>query len=404
MMKDIDLLESATQLLDGYQMGMPFFLSSPHQTILAEGAFTTVPSRRGPDALTNLPQRIAKLLDSLKSSKHCAPVVVGAVPFDYTMPAHLVVPTKARWAGPLSFPSSLQETRRLVNACEIRDVPEPKEYMHSVEQGLARLRTGELQKIVLSRSLHLTSSEEIDIRQLLHNLARRNSHGYTFAVDLPTRGQKAGYSVSGWRTLVGASPELLVSKSGIQVISNPLAGSRPRSEDPVVDQQRADELLASAKDQHEHAVVVEAVTAALRPYCRKLEVAAEPSLVQTESMWHLSTRIVGEISDPSISSLELALALHPTPAVCGSPTDQARAAIREIELFERGFYTGMVGWVDDRGDGEWVIAIRCAEAEERSLQLFAGAGIVIGSRPEEELAETSAKFRTMLRAMGLDQS
>ncbi|MBN2911028.1 isochorismate synthase DhbC [Polycladomyces sp. WAk] len=404
MMKhDAVLEESAAQLLDDYRAGSPFFLSSPHRTILAEGAFATVPSQGGPDELTTLPRRVAALLAHVKPSKYCDPVVVGAVPFDHTTPAQLVVPTRIRWAGPLQFHSDVQATPPLVTACEIREVPEPEEYIRGVEQGLARLQAGEFDKVVLSRSLHLTSPEAIDIRQLLRNLARHNADGYTFAVDLPQFGSSVASPVSGRRTLIGASPELLVSRAGLQVTANPLAGSRPRSEDPAEDQRRAAELLASAKDRHEHAVVVEAVAAALRPYCRELEVPAEPSLVHTATMWHLSTKIVGELSDSATSALELAAALHPTPAVCGTPTRLARTAIREIEPFDRGFFTGMIGWVDASGDGEWVVAIRCAEADEHSLRLFAGAGIVVGSKPEEELAETSAKFRTMLRAMGLDR-
>ena len=120
-------------------------------------------------------------------------------------------------------------------------------------------------------------------------------------------------------------------------------------------------------------------------------------------MWHLSTEIRGELIDPSISSLALAVALHPTPSVCGSPTALAREAIQEIEPFDRGFYTGLVGWCDASGDGEWIVTIRCAVAENQSLNLYAGAGVVAESSAEAELQETSAKFRTMLHAMGLNQ-
>lgn len=161
-------------------------------------------------------------------------------------------------------------------------------------------------------------------------------------------------------------------------------------------------MLSSAKDLHEHAVVADAVAAALRPFCRTLDVPEKPSLIKTETMWHLSSVIKGELSDPSVTALELAAALHPTPAVCGTPTDLAREAILSIEPFDRDFFTGMVGWCDDAGDGEWIVTIRCAEAEERSLRLYAGAGVVAGSKPEDELQETSAKFRTMLRAMGVN--
>ncbi|WP_131769163.1 isochorismate synthase, partial [Candidatus Protofrankia californiensis] len=204
------------------------------------------------------------------------------------------------------------------------------------------------------------------------------------------------------RTLLGASPEMLVSRSGRLVVTNPLAGSAARSPDPAEDHRRAQNLLTSAKDVREHAVVVNAVVSTLRPYCLDLDVPARPSLIRTATMWHLSTRISGWLADPQVSSLTLATALHPTPAVCGWPAAAARRAIAEIEPFDRGHYTGLVGWCDASGDGEWAVAIRCAEADENSLTLFAGAGIVPGSQPSDELAETSAKFRTLLTAMGVD--
>ncbi len=143
------------------------------------------------------------------------------------------------------------------------------------------------------------------------------------------------------------------------------------------------------------------VKEALAPFCETIEVPESPSLVKTEAMWHLSTEIRGTLKQLETSSLELAIALHPTPAVCGYPTALAREAIYEIEPFERGLFTGMVGWCDENGDGEWIVTIRCAEVKERSIRLFAGAGVVAGSKAEEELNETSAKFRTMLQAMGI---
>jgi isochorismate synthase len=119
-------------------------------------------------------------------------------------------------------------------------------------------------------------------------------------------------------------------------------------------------------------------------------------------MWHLGTTITGELADPDVSVLRLAAALHPTPAVCGTPTAVARDLVGELEPFDRGYYAGAVGWVDTSGDGEWAVAIRCAEVAARSLRLYAGGGILPASDPEAELAETSAKFQTLLRAMGLD--
>ncbi len=176
------------------------------------------------------------------------------------------------------------------------------------------------------------------------------------------------------------------------------------SADPVEDLRRAEELLHSEKDLAEHAFVADAVRAALAPYCAELIVPERPTLLRTAAMWHLSSTVTGILREPSTTALELALALHPTPAVCGTPTDRARAAIGELEPFDRGLYTGVVGWGDATGDGEWVVTLRCAEADGDRLRLFAGAGVVAASDPELELAETSAKFRTFLHVLGLEDA
>ncbi len=142
---------------------------------------------------------------------------------------------------------------------------------------------------------------------------------------------------------------------------------------------------------------------ALRPYCRTLSAPTRPRLVSTPTMWHLGTTITGELADPDVTALHLAAALHPTPAICGTPTDSARRLVTELERFDRGYYAGAVGWTNADGDGEWAVSIRCAEVAEHSLRLYAGGGIVPESDPEAELEETSAKFATLLRAMGLPQ-
>ncbi|HEY2491354.1 MAG TPA: isochorismate synthase DhbC [Paenibacillus sp.] len=404
---DVIPVPIATQLLDNYQPGSSFFLSSPQRTLLAQGTFSEMPTYEGTEELSSLPKRVTAFLNHVKQSQHNISVVVGAVPFDHTKPAHLTVPTTIQWGDGLHFESTNQKEQSLTSKYEICAIPEPAEYVRGVEQGLNHLESSDLCKVVLSRTLQLTSSTKIDTHQLLYNLARNNTRGYTFAVDLPIQEAEEwplGVTPpsSRRRTLIGASPELLVSRSGLQVLANPLAGSTARSEDPAEDQQRAAALLASDKDLYEHALVVDAVAAALRPYCNTLDVPSKPSLVQTATMWHLSTEISGELADHSTSALTLAVALHPTPAVCGSPTEMAREVIREIEPFDRGFYAGMVGWCDSNGDGEWVVTIRCAEVDDHSLRLFAGAGVVLGSSPEGELSETTAKFRTMLIGMGLN--
>lgn len=379
---------TAADLLAGYRPGSPFFLASPRGTLLADGVYFGVPRSARADSLRDLPDRVAAVLDLAGAAGHDTPLVVGAVPFDATAQARLCVPDRVWRAGPL--PASVPPPPPAdTGEPTVVEVPPAHVYADSVRRAVARLRDTELEKIVLARSLHLTVRRPFDPGTLLRRLAARDPDGYTYAVDLG-----AG------RTVIGASPELLVSRRGGVVIANPLAGSVPRAADPAEDRRRAASLLASAKDRREHTVVVEAVAGSLRPLCATLDVPTQPSLVGTASMWHLSTVVTGTVADRSLSALALACALHPTPAVCGTPPVAARAAIAEYEAFDRGFYTGMVGWGDAAGDGEWVVTIRCAVAEGRTLRLYAGAGVVAESDPAAELAETSAKFRTLLDGLG----
>ncbi len=380
---------AATSLLDAYEPGRARFFASPTRTLLAHGTRAEVPHGDAP-----LHRRVAETLESRLRAGDAAPIVVGAVPFDHTAPAALAVPEAVRWAPPLAEDPlvGLPAPAPAAADWDVRPVPEPHVYGDAVAEAVRRMRRGDFSKVVLARTLELRSSREPDLPALLQRLARRDPAGYTFAVP----------SGPG-RTLLGASPELLVSRRGGRIVANPLAGSVPRSADLAEDVRRAAALLESAKDLHEHAVVVDAVREALAPHCRTLDVPARPTLVRTATMWHLSTTVVGEPADPAVSALELACALHPTPAVCGTPTAVARDVIAELEPFDRGAYTGMVGWGDASGDGEWVVTIRCAEAEGRTLRLFAGAGVVEQSSPEAETAETGAKFQTFLQAVGVDQ-
>jgi isochorismate synthase len=180
-----------------------------------------------------------------------------------------------------------------------------------------------------------------------------------------------------------------------------MAGSVPRHPDPAQDAQRAAGLLRSAKDRDEHAVVADAVGAALAPLCSVLDVPAGPELYRTATMWHLASRVRGRLIDPSLGSLSLVAALHPTPAVCGTPAEAARQEIARLEALPRGFYSGAVGWQDASGDGEWAVTIRCGEVQGDTVRMWAGAGVVAASDPEAELAETTAKCATMLDALGL---
>lgn len=365
-------------LIEDYRPGR-FLLAGPRRALLADGASAVI-AEPDPDELAT---RVTKhLVDS------AAPLAVGALPFDPAVAPHLVIPTSVRHAGPARPAGAPPRTPR---SAKVVPIPDPAEYEAAVAAAVDILRgDSDLRKVVLARTLGLTFGTPVDIGALLPGLAAANPLGYTYAVDLPHGA-----------TLVGASPELLLARTGTSVVSNPLAGSLPRDPSPRVDRANAEALLASVKDQDEHRLVVEAVVEVLRPFCRRLRVPPGPSLVGTPTMWHLSTRVTGELTDPEVSSLRLAAALHPTPAVCGTPARAARSVIGELEPFDRGFYSGVVGWCDASGDGEWVVAIRCAEVEGERMRLFAGAGIMPASTPSAELAETSAKFRTLLGAFGL---
>ncbi|MFI1382817.1 isochorismate synthase [Embleya sp. NPDC020886] len=379
---------AATALLDAYRPGDARFLATPTRTLLTHGVQAEVGHDERP-----LAARVAETLAAASPVGGRAPIVLGAVPFDQGERAALAVPEAAGWGPPLSADPLivLPAPEPSSTAWDIRSVPTPEAYGVSVAEAVRRMRAGALDKVVLARTLELRSAQPPDIPVLLQRLARRDPHGYTFAVP----GVPAG------STLIGASPELLVSRTGRQLRANPLAGSAKRSSDLAEDVRRATGLLESDKDLHEHAVVVAAVRAALAPFCETLEVPERPTLVCTAAMWHLSTTVTGTLPDRNpASALELACALHPTPAVCGTPTTTARQTIADLEPFDRGLYTGMVGWGDADGDGEWVVTIRCAEADADTLRLYAGAGIVTASSPEAEIAETEAKFHTFLHAVG----
>jgi isochorismate synthase len=386
---------AATALLDAYRPGDTRFFASPTRTLLTHGTAAEVPHDERP-----LAERVAATLDAQLRAGNHAPIVVGSIPFDPAARAALAVPEAARWAPALrTDPLVALPTPppAAAGGWQVREAPSGEEYAASVEAAVARMKSGEFDKVVLARTLELSADGPLDLPAMLQRLARRDPHGYSFAV--PTG---AG------RTLLGASPELLVARRGNRLTANPLAGSTPRSADLAEDVRRAAALLESAKDLHEHAVVVDAVHKALAPFCTDLDVPERPTLVRTATMWHLSTTVTGDLAEPATSALELATALHPTPAVCGTPTGLARDVIGELEPFDRGHYTGMVGWSDAQGDGEWVVTIRCAEAEETQdgsgrLRLFAGAGVVADSSPEAERAETGAKFRTFLDAVGVDR-
>ena len=257
-------------------------------------------------------------------------------------------------------------------------------YRSAVAAAVERIRAEDLSKVVLARDLRGHLPQESDLRRALVDLTLGYPDCWTFAVD----------------GLVGSSPETLVRVHHGTVTARVLAGTISRGADADQDAAAARELVESAKDQGEHRFAVTSVMDALRPHSADLAASEEPFTLKLPNLWHLATDIAGMLSDGS-SSLDLASALHPTAAVAGTPRTEALALIRELEPFDRGRYAGPVGWVGGDGDGEWAIALRCAQVTASGdLTAYAGAGIVADSDPDRELAETTMKFRPIVEAFG----
>ncbi len=244
----------------------------------------------------------------------------------------------------------------------------------SVAAAVERIHAGELEKVVLARDLLAEAEADLDPRFVLTHLAARYPGCWTFAVD----------------GLVGATPELLVRLRGGQVSSRALAGTT-WPHDGVDAQELAAELLASGKDREEHGFAVASLVEAMRTVCTDVR-ADDVEVLTLRNVAHLATRVHGALADRGAGVLDVAAALHPTAAVGGTPTAVAVALIAELETMDRGRYAGPVGWVDARGDGELGLALRSAQLDGRSARLFAGGGIVAGSDPDHEVAETDAKL------------
>ena len=254
-----------------------------------------------------------------------------------------------------------------------------------VARAVGRINAGEMDKVVLARDLAVNAGSAMDPRWLLQRLAERYDTTWVFAVD----------------GLVGATPELLVKLEKGLVTSRVLAGTIRRTGDDEHDLALAASLARSSKDLEEHEYAVRSVAEALAPHCSSINVPEAPFVLHLSNVMHLATDVAGVLTDRS-TSLALAASLHPSAAVCGTPTPVADAAIHELERMDRGRYAGPVGWMDASGDGEWGIALRCGAYDgvnPAQMRLFAGCGIVAGSDPAAELAESDAKFVPMRDAL-----
>lgn len=255
----------------------------------------------------------------------------------------------------------------------------------AVAEAVLRIGRGEVDKVVLAREVVAEAANDIDPRWLAGRLAAAYPQCWTFLVD----------------GLVGASPEMLVRRDAGQVRSRVLAGTIRRTGDDGRDLNLAAGLATSSKDRQEHEYAVASVARALAPHCSSIDVPAAPYILGLPNVLHLATDITG-VAESGASALALAAALHPSAAVCGTPTDAARSVIAELEHLDRERYAGPVGWLDAQGNGEWAIALRCglvSATDPRQIRLFAGCGIVAGSDPAAELAESVAKLVPMRHAL-----
>jgi menaquinone-specific isochorismate synthase len=260
------------------------------------------------------------------------------------------------------------------------------EWSAMVADAVGRIGAGEVEKVVLARDLVAIADRPIDVRWPLHRLAANYPGCWTFAVD----------------GLIGATPELLVRREKGLITSRVLAGTIRRTGDDAHDLALAASLARSSKDLEEHEFAVRSVAEALQPHCQSMLVPESPFVLHLPNVMHLATDVTG-VAANGASAIGLAAALHPSAAVCGTPTGTARALIGELEGMTRGRYAGPVGWMDARGDGEWGIALRCGQADPgdpHRMRLFAGCGIVAGSDPAAELAESNAKLVPMRDALG----
>ena len=332
-------------------------------------------------------------IDDLVSRPGTGAIAVSALPFRGAAAGELVIPAFVTgvdgdgraWRTEIGSTSTLttsampSPTRFSVEGRVSR-----AEWASQVHTILDAIAAGDLAKAVLAREVVVHADAPFDARVVVDRL----------------RATQGGCVVFAAEGLVGATPELLVRRQGASVTSRPMAGTIPRGATDAGDSAAEAALASSVKDGLEHRLVVDAVVDGLRAGGVDVTTVRGPDVARLATVSHLATTIAGTVEPRSAgSALELALRLHPTPAVGGAPHDLALAMLEDLETFDRGRYAGPVGWVDAQGDGEWAVALRCAELEGSSAHLVAGAGVVAGSDPGAEWAETQAKLEPMLRVL-----
>ncbi|MDZ7673628.1 MAG: isochorismate synthase [Acidimicrobiales bacterium] len=348
------------------------------------------------DGMRAVSEALAELeVDDEVRRSGTGPVAFAAIPFDASAPATFVVPSitvgKAadgtRWITRVGGDDASLEAptraERRARRYEVEAVQDPDDWMAEVRHATKRIADGTFQKVVLARELRVTADGPIPRATLLRRLRTAFPGCFSFAVG----------------PMIGASPELLVSRAGEMVHAHPMAGTAPRGGDPTTDAKLAASLLASTKDRAEHQITIDMVWETLLPFCSYVDSEPEPSVVAVANVQHLASMVEGRLSSPAASVLELVSELHPTPAVAGWPLAPALEHLRAHEDLDRDRYAGAVGWVDAEGNGTWAVGIRSAIVDGATARLFAGVGVVADSDAAAELAETDAKFQAVLSAI-----
>ena len=325
------------------------------------------------------------------------PVLFASFSFDPDEESVLVIPkivvgmrngnSLITWIGDQPQPALYEEKQVLVDA-EFNwgdGSISPAEWQSRVAKAIKEIEETELEKVVLARDLIVHSHRPIDVRKILRNLGEEYPSTWIFAV----------YG------LVGATPELLLRLSRGMVTSRVLAGTISKTGNDEKDLALAASLARSSKDLEEHEYAVRSVADALDPFCTSTNVPESPFVLHLANVMHLATDVTGALieSKKNIDAFTILEKLHPSAAVCGTPTHIASQLIKRIEGMSRGRYAGPVGWLDARGDGELGIALRCGQIKDNEIQIYAGCGIVAGSNPEKELTESNAKFAPMRSAL-----
>ncbi|CAB4632994.1 unannotated protein [freshwater metagenome] len=264
---------------------------------------------------------------------------------------------------------------------------EEEKWRNQVSKAIDAIKSGRLEKVVLARDLKANSTTKIDLNNLLQKLEIEYPSTWVFLVD----------------GLVGATPELLVRLNKSLITSRVLAGTIQKTGNEDRDLALAASLAKSSKDLEEHEYAVKSVADSLAPFCSSTNVPESPFVLHLSNVMHLATDVTGVLNDSAKQAdiFTLIENLHPTAAVCGTPTNVAKKLISELETMNRSRYAGPVGWIDAQGDGEIAIALRCGELSDdyKSIRIFAGCGIVAGSDPITEYAESQAKLMPMRTAL-----